>query len=160
MHCPKQTAHSRPQFALTRENIAERLKRPAPGPVPEDLHLVTLAPEARVTVAAVLIPLGAFVVELLFTFALCYVMLNVATSKDQPGNGFFGLAIGFTVVVGAFAVGPVSGGAFNPAVAVGVTTMGLVNPVTNIWIPLVADFAGGAAAALLFNALDKGGLPR
>ena len=37
---------------------------------------------------------AAAVVELLITFALCYVMLNVATSKDQPGNGFFGLAIG------------------------------------------------------------------
>jgi glycerol uptake facilitator-like aquaporin len=40
---------------------------------------------------------GAAVTELLITFALCYVVLNVATSKDQPGNGFFGLAIGFTV---------------------------------------------------------------
>ena len=74
-------------------------------------------------------------------------MLNSATAKGTAGNSFYGLAIGFTVVVGAFAVGPVSGGAFNPAVAVGVTTMGLVDPVTNIWIPLVADFAGGAAAA-------------
>ena len=95
--------------------------------------------------------------EFLFTFALVYVVLNSATAKGTTGNSFYGLAIGFTVVVGAFAVGPVSGGAFNPAVAVGVTTMGLVDPVVNIWIPLVADFAGGAAAALLFNALDMGG---
>lgn len=48
---------------------------------------------------------GAAAAELLITFALCDVVLNVATSKDQPGNGFFGLAIGFTVVAGAFAVG-------------------------------------------------------
>jgi aquaporin Z len=95
--------------------------------------------------------------EFLFTFALVYVVLNSATAKGTEGNSFYGLAIGFTVVVGAFAVGPVSGGAFNPAVAVGVTTMGLVDPVTNIWIPLVADFAGGAAAGLLFNALNMGG---
>jgi aquaporin Z len=95
--------------------------------------------------------------EFLFTFALVYVVLNSATAKGTASNSFYGLAIGFTVMVGAFAVGPVSGGAFNPAVAVGVTTMGLVNPVTNIWIPLVADFAGGAAAALLFNALNMGG---
>jgi aquaporin Z len=95
--------------------------------------------------------------EFLFTFALVYVVLNSATAKGTSGNSFYGLAIGFTVVVGAFAVGPVSGGAFNPAVAVGVTTMGLVDPVTNIWIPLVADLAGGAAAALLFNALGMGG---
>jgi aquaporin Z len=95
-------------------------------------------------------------VEFLFTFALVYVVLNVATAKGTAGNSFYGLAIGFTVVVGAFAVGPVSGGAFNPAVALGVATAGIAEWV-NIWIPLVADFAGGAAAALLFNALDLGG---
>src|SRR6201987_575912 len=43
---------------------------------------------------------AAAVAELLITFALCYVVLNVATSKDQPSNGFFGLAIGFTVAAG------------------------------------------------------------
>ncbi len=95
-------------------------------------------------------------VEFLFTFALVYVVLNTATAKGTAGNSFYGLAIGFTVVVGAFAVGPVSGGAFNPAVGVGVTVMGLAT-VTNLIIYLVADFAGGAAAALLFNALDMGG---
>src|SRR3981189_427094 len=66
--------------------------------------------------------LAAFVVELLFTFALCYVVLNVATSKDHPDNSFYGLAIGFTVMVGAFAVGGVSGGGFNPAGALGGAT--------------------------------------
>jgi aquaporin Z len=95
--------------------------------------------------------------EFLFTFALVYVVLNSATAKGTANNSFYGLAIGFTVTVGAFAVGPVSGGAFNPAVAVGVTAMGLVDPAVNIWIPLVADFAGGAAAAFLFNGLNMGG---
>jgi aquaporin Z len=94
--------------------------------------------------------------EFLFTFALVYVVLNSATAKGTAGNSFYGLAIGFTVMVGAFAVGPVSGGAFNPAVAVGITTMGL-SAILDIWIFLVADFAGGAVAALLFNALDMGG---
>src|SRR5580704_12952700 len=68
---------------------------------------------------------AAAVVEVLITFALCYVVLNVATSKDQPNNGFFGLAIGFTVVAGAFAVGGISGGVFNPAVALGGAAAGL-----------------------------------
>ncbi len=94
--------------------------------------------------------------DFLFTFALVYVVLNVATAKGTAGNSFYGLAIGFTVMVGAFAVGPVSGGAFNPAVGVGVFVMGLAK-VSNLLIYLVADFAGGAAAALLFNALDMGG---
>jgi aquaporin Z len=100
--------------------------------------------------------LAKLLVEFLFTFALVYVVLNSATAKGTAGNSFYGLAIGFTVVVGAFAVGPVSGGAFNPAVGLGVTVMGLKD-VMGLGIFLVADFAGGAAAALLFNALDMGG---
>ena len=95
-------------------------------------------------------------VEFLFTFALVYVVLNSATAKGTAGNSFYGLAIGFTVVVGAFAVGPVSGGAFNPAVALGAATAQIAEW-TNIWIPLLADFAGGAAAAGVFNALNMGG---
>jgi aquaporin Z len=94
--------------------------------------------------------------ELLFTFALVYVVLNSATAKGTAGNSFYGLAIGFTVVVGAFAVGPVSGGAFNPAVAVGQATAQITRW-SDIWIPLLADFAGGGVAAVVFNALDMGG---
>ena len=71
-------------------------------------------------------------VEFLFTFALVYVVLNSATAKGTAGNSFYGLAIGFTVVVGAFAVGPVSGGAFNPAVAVGVATAGIAEWVEHL----------------------------
>jgi aquaporin Z len=97
----------------------------------------------------------ALVAEFLFTFALAYVVLNVATARGTQGNSNYGLAIGFTVLVGAFAVGGISGGAFNPAVALGVTIMGLSAP-ANIWIFLLADFAGGAAAGLLFRALDLG----
>jgi len=97
--------------------------------------------------------LAAFVAELLFTFALAYVVLNSATSKDHPNNSFYGLAIGFTVLIGAYSVGPVSGGAFNPAVAVGITIMGL-SQLVNIWIFLVANFAGGAVAALVFRFIN------
>jgi aquaporin Z len=94
----------------------------------------------------------ALLAEFLFTFALAWVVLNAATAKATSGNSFYGLAIGFTVMTGAFAVGSISGGAFNPAVAVGVTAMGLSSAV-NIWIFLLADFAGGAAAAMLFKAV-------
>ena len=97
-----------------------------------------------------------FLAEFLFTFALVYVVLNSATAKGTAGNSFYGLAIGFTVMVGAFAVGPVSGGAFNPAVGLGATVMGLAGFLKLI-VYLIADFLGGAAAAYLFNALDMGG---
>src|SRR5215213_8515604 len=90
------------------------------------------------------------IVEFLFTFALAYVMLNVATATDTENNSFYGLAIGFTVVAGAFAVGSVSGGAFNPAVAVGASVLGMF-AWSNIWIYLIAGFAGGAAAAAAFR---------
>lgn len=97
----------------------------------------------------------ALVAEFLFTFALVYVVLNVATAKANGGNSFYGLAIGFTVLTGAFAVGDISGGAFNPAVAVGISVMGL-SAWNNIWIFLVANFAAGAAAGLTFKALNPG----
>jgi aquaporin Z len=95
----------------------------------------------------------AFLVELLFTFALAYVVLNVATSKDHSSNSFYGLAIGFTVLAGAIAVGGVSGGAFNPAVGIGVLLAGIVS-VNLLWIYLVATLAGGALAGLTFRLLN------
>jgi len=99
-------------------------------------------------------PIGAaLLAEFVFTFALAWVVLNVATSKDTAGNSNYGLAIGFTVMTGAFAVGSVSGGVFNPAVAVGVTMMGL-SAAANIWIFLLADFVGAAVAALAFNVVN------
>jgi aquaporin Z len=95
----------------------------------------------------------ALLAEFLFTFALAWVVLNAATAKGTSGNSFYGLAIGFTVMTGAYAVSGVSGGAFNPAVAVGGTAMGLV-AVSNLWIYFVANFAGGAIAAVTFKAVN------
>jgi aquaporin Z len=89
------------------------------------------------------------VAEFLFTFALAYIVLNVATAKGTEGNSFYGLAIGFTVVVGAISVGWISGGAFNPAIALGASVLGAFKW-ANIWIYLLADFLGGAAAAGAF----------
>jgi aquaporin Z len=95
----------------------------------------------------------ALVVEALFTFALAYVVLNVATSKATANNSFYGLAIGFTVLAGAVSVGGISGGAFNPAVAAGVSQLGLF-AWKNIWIYLVADFGGAAVAAIVFKIIN------
>jgi aquaporin Z len=89
------------------------------------------------------------IAEFLFTFALCWVVLNVATARGTEGNSFYGLAIGFTVVAGAFAVGGASGGAFNPAIALGAMVTGLLKW-KDIWVYFLAEFAGGAAAAYVF----------
>jgi aquaporin Z len=94
-----------------------------------------------------------FIAEFLFTFALCFVVLNTAFAKGTKGNSFYGFAIGFTVLVGSYAVGAISGGAFNPAVAVGVITMKLVC-ISNLWCYLAANLLGGAAAALLFKEVE------
>jgi len=101
----------------------------------------------------VLKPGPALVAEFLYTFALVYVVLNSATAKGTANNSFYGLAIGFTVLAGAFSVGSISGAAFNPAVAVGISVMGL-SSWTNIWIYLVACFAGGGVAGVTFKMLN------
>lgn len=97
--------------------------------------------------------LPALLAEVLFTFALAWVVLNVATAKGTQGNSNYGLAIGFTVLAGAFAAGPISGGVFNPAVAIGVSILHL-SSWGNLWIFLVANFAGGALAGMAFKALN------
>lgn len=92
----------------------------------------------------------AFLAEFLFTFALCFVVLNVATARSTKGNSYFGFAIGFTVLVGAYAVGAISGAAFNPAVALGITVMNL-SVWSNLWIFIAANLLGGACAAIVFK---------
>ena len=101
---------------------------------------------------AAIVPQALFA-EALFTFALVYVVLNVATAKANANNSFYGLAIGFTVLAGAFAVGGISGGAFNPAVAVGISVLGFT-AWSNLWIYLAGDFAGAALAAIVFKMIN------
>jgi aquaporin Z len=103
---------------------------------------------------ATVVPLYATLVEFLFTFALALVVLNSATAKATANNSFYGLAIGMTVMVGAFAGGPISGGAFNPAVGLGPNLLHAwvgAGSLTQIWIYLVGPLLGGAVAALTFR---------
>jgi aquaporin Z len=95
----------------------------------------------------------ALLVEFLFTFALCFVVLNVATRKENEPNSYYGLAIGFTVLAGAYAVGPVSGGAFNPAVALALGVMRLVEW-TSLWIHLLAEALAAVCAAVAFKTIS------
>lgn len=104
--------------------------------------------------------LTAFVAEFLITFALCMVVLNVATSLKVSNNSFYGLAIGFTVAAGAIAVGPVSGGVFNPAVGIGPLAVNAiatnsVEKLKNVWIYIVAPSIAGVGAALVFLVTNK-----
>lgn len=112
---------------------------------------------AGVAVTPITVQTGpALLAEFLFTFALVYVVLNAATAEGTSGNSFYGLAIGMTVMTGAFAVGDISGGAFNPAVATGISLLG-ISPWHNIWIYLLADFGAALVAALVFNLINPPG---
>ena len=95
----------------------------------------------------------AFLVEALFTFVLVWVVLNVATTKANDGNSFYGLAIGGTVFVGATTVGAISGGGFNPAVALGLSVSGHF-AWSSLWLYIVAPLVGAALAALLFRVIN------
>ncbi|MDR3459535.1 MAG: aquaporin [Verrucomicrobiae bacterium] len=115
---------------------------------------LTLALKDHPTVTAMTPNVGhALIAEFVGTFALTYVVLNVATAKGTSGNSFYGLAIGFTVMTMAFALGGISGGAFNPAVALGITVMGLAKA-ANIWIYLVGNFAAAIVSALTFKFIN------
>lgn len=106
------------------------------------------APAADAGLAAVLLA------EVLFTFALALVVLNVTTADATEGNAYYGLAIGFTVMAGAFAVGPVSGGVFNPAVGVGpilVDALAGEGSLAGLWIYVVGPVLGGVVAAAVFK---------
>ena len=91
----------------------------------------------------------AIVAELIGTFALCWVVLNVATSKDTEGNSFYGLAIGLTITACAFSMGGISGGAFNPAVALGLGISN-ISSFHNLWIYGVGEISGAVLAAYVF----------
>lgn len=93
-----------------------------------------------------------FLAELFGTLVLAWVVLNVATTKANANNSFYGLAIGMTVTAMAFSLGPISGAAFNPAVAIGAVAMGLIKG-GNLWLYLVACSLGGLAAGQLFKSL-------
>lgn len=95
----------------------------------------------------------ALAAEFLFTFALTNTVLNVATAKGTSGNSFYGLAIGTTVLAGAYAVGGVSGGSFNPAVTLGLFFMGKLG-VAHVLAYVVTQLVAGIAAGALFRALN------
>jgi aquaporin Z len=97
--------------------------------------------------------------EVLFTFLLMLVILNVAMAKKTRSNAYYGLAIGFTVTAGIFGVGDVSGAAFNPAVGIGplmVESMMADGSLANVWIYIAAPMAGAAAAVPVFRLQEAG----
>lgn len=110
----------------------------------------SLVPAAAVIEPLKLVSTPTVIAELLFTFALAWVVLNTATAKATAGNSNYGLAIGFTVLAGAYTVGGISGGAFNPAVSTMLIVIGKL-PVADCWMHFLPQILGATAAAYLFK---------
>ena len=97
--------------------------------------------------------------EVLFTYLLVLVILNVACHPNLKGNSFYGIAIGLTVMAGAYSVGGLSGGVFNPAVSIGPS---IIDYITGygvsqhfLWYYLTAPIAGSILAVIHFNFIVK-----
>ncbi len=113
----------------------------------------TLSPGANRT------PFDVICVETFFSTALCLVVLNVATTKQDSHNNYFGLAIGFVIIASAFAIGPVSGCAVNPAVSFGTMFANFFNHgngldyiVVYMGTPLIGSFCGAVLFRLIRQA--------
>ena len=102
--------------------------------------------------------LKAVAAEVLGTFALAYVFLNVATTTGTKGNSFYGIAIAGTVLAMAWIVGSFSGGAFNPAVGIGLSIQKTFCW-QQVWVYFVGPLAGGALAAIVFNYINQDDKP-
>jgi len=92
----------------------------------------------------------AVVAELLFTFALVYVILNVATTESTSGNGYYGAAIALVVFAGAITVGEISLGSFNPAVTSSLIVSGKLS-LTDSWMHFAPQFIGAILATYVYK---------
>jgi len=103
--------------------------------------------------------LSAGLCEILYTFMLCFVVLNVAVARkysENEGNQWYGLAIGFVIVAGAYGAGVVSGGCFNPAVAIGIDTSSAGFGIGWCIAYTVFELIGAALAAVAFKVVRPG----
>jgi aquaporin Z len=92
--------------------------------------------------------------EFLFTFALMWVILNVAIAKGTAGNGFYGIAIGAIVAAGAYAVGPISFAAFNPAVSFALCINGFL-PWSALPLYWITQAVAAIAAGLVLSDMNE-----
>ena len=134
------------------------------GAVAAAYSIILLGADALAVVSKTDSMTSFFMAEIIFTFLLVFVILNVATHPDTKNNQYYGLAIGLTVAAGAFSVGEISGAVFNPAVSFGPSLLSLINPDLefsnlvshNFFIYyLSATAIGSVIAGLLFNYLLK-----
>lgn len=101
---------------------------------------------------------AAFLVEVMFTFLLCSVILHTAATEKTQKNQYYGIAIGFTLMAAAFVGGPISGGAFNPAVGVSPLVYDFLNfgpHIVNIGLYLFGPIIGGILAGIFYQTYES-----
>ncbi len=91
-------------------------------------------------------------VEFVFTFLLCFVMLQSVGSNDSSLTPFYGVTVGAVMLAGVAAVGPISGAAFNPAVSIVGSAMGIFSR-SHLWVYLLAQFFAAVTAAYAVGVL-------
>jgi aquaporin Z len=114
---------------------------------------VAFVPKPPVTSDA----LPILLIEILFTYILATVVLQVGTSAKTKGNSYFGIAIGFTLLAIVFAGGPISGAVYNPAVAVGPFIVDIANFNANLpdlLLYLIGPLVGGYIAGLTYKYIE------
>jgi len=101
---------------------------------------------------------NTFYIEFFYTFALVIVVLSVATTPSLEGNSFYGVAIGFTVVAGAYTTRGVTGAAFNPALVTGAMIVDVFSGppyyIEYIWIYWLAAFLGSFLASFVYRIIN------
>lgn len=123
------------------------------GAITAALTIPILNPEGILQIQSAAMQQPAmWISEALFTFALMWVILNVAIAKGTKNNQFYGIAIGFIVGAGAYAVGPISYAAFNPAVTLALCVNGFL-PWSVLPIYIIVQVLAAAAAGLLFKSM-------
>jgi MIP family channel proteins len=92
--------------------------------------------------------LQAFLLEILITFVLVFVVVAVATDSRAPA-AIAPIAVGFALVVGVFIAGPVTGGAVNPVRALG--PMLVAGDLTSVWLYILGPIVGGVLGAFVYE---------
>ena len=145
---------------LGRDELLPYIASQLAGAIAAAIAIRALAGEYLVVAPGAGVPAGtALLAEALFTFLLALVILNVATSPRTEGNSYYGLAIGFTVMTGAFAVGAISGGVFNPAVGTGPILAALAGggSLGSLWLYWAGPVAGAVLAVPVYRLQHRDG---
>lgn len=98
--------------------------------------------------------LQAFLAEMVFTCIFVLVVLGTTDEKKGAGN-MAGLAIGLSLVLIHIVCIPITGTSVNPARSIGPAIMEGGRALSQLWLFIVAPFAGAVLSALIWKIIGK-----